>query len=177
MDSRPSKTATVDLTMDTDRIKSPFDPLPGRPGVNRPAGTDLDPIVLDDDDSERMAQELSPKKRKHESRSTPSCKRRLISIINNGNNEITPPRLFTEILDSEDEDNNMSLRNEVATLRAEVSRLKTTLRGVQSDLSRTQIQEKNLSAENVKLLKKIDSFSNHQKSPEGKLRSVRLENA
>ncbi|TRX95927.1 hypothetical protein FHL15_003069 [Xylaria flabelliformis] len=156
-------------------MKSFFDPPSVIPGSS------LDPIVLEDDDNDSMAGEPSPKKRKLAFRSAPSRafpkRRGLISINSDINKEVTLPRPFAEILDSEDEDDNTRLQNEVATLRVEVSRLKTTLRGVRSDLSGTQLQEKNLSTENIKLLKKVDGLSSHQKSLEDKLRSVQSENA
>ncbi|KAI0189569.1 hypothetical protein EV127DRAFT_408765 [Xylaria flabelliformis] len=196
MDSRPTNTATVDLTRNTGRMESFFDPPSVRPGMNMAAGTSLDPIVLEDDDNNSMAKEPSPKKRKLASRSAPSRafpkRRGLISINSDNSKEVTLPRPFAEILDSEDsenaenaedaedsenEDDNTRPQDENTTLRAEVSRLKATLRGVRSDLSGIQLREKNLSIENVKLLKKVDGLSNHEKSLEDKLRSVQSENS
>ncbi|RYC55105.1 hypothetical protein CHU98_g11102 [Xylaria longipes] len=141
--------------------------------ADKSAGTCSDPIVLDDDNSKRMAPKSTPKKRKPAPGSTPSRpfpkRRRLISVTNEVNDGITTPRGFTEILQSDEDD-------EIAALQIEVSRLKATL-AVQSDLS---LQVNNLSAENSKLLEKIQQLerrSNHQKSLEDELKCVQSENA
>ncbi|KAI0458946.1 hypothetical protein F5B21DRAFT_458369 [Xylaria acuta] len=117
-----------------------------------------------------MALNSTPKKRKSTPMSAPSRalpkKRRLISVANEVNDGITTPRGFTEILQLDDED------KEIATLQAEVSRLK----GVQSDLS---LQVNNLSTEKSKLLETIQQLqdrSNHQKGLEDELKCAQSEN-
>ncbi|KAI1749006.1 hypothetical protein F4782DRAFT_333282 [Xylaria castorea] len=183
MDFQLGHILTVDPTMDNDRRESLLDSLSATPGINKPAGTSLDPIVLDDDDRDSMAPKSSPGKRTPIFRSTPSRalpkRRGLISINNDVSDGIASPRIFTDILESEDEDKT-HLRNELATLQAEVSRLKITLIGVRLDLSGAQLQATNLSVEKSKFLEKIEQLedlSDHRKGLEDELKCARSENA
>lgn len=118
--------------------------------------------MLDDDatNTDSMAQKSTPK-RKPTSRPTHSPtmpkKRRLISVNNETNNGIRTPRPLIDIVESEDNDK-MHVQDEVATLQAEVSRLETRLKVVQSDRSWIQQQMKDMCAEKSKHLSRIQQL-------------------
>ncbi|KAI0443036.1 hypothetical protein F4803DRAFT_550455 [Xylaria telfairii] len=149
------------MGIDTDTRKSSFGLLSAAPSINELAGTSLNPIVLDDDaNTDSMAHKSTPKRKptsgSPHSQTMPK-KRRLISVNNEPNNGIRTPRPFVEIVESEDKDK-VNLQDEVLTLQAEVSRLKTKLEVVESDRLWARQQLKDVFAEKLKHVSKIQQL-------------------
>ncbi|KAI1428987.1 hypothetical protein F5Y12DRAFT_586534 [Xylaria sp. FL1777] len=112
-------------TINSNDGASPFEPLSPRSSVHEPTGTNLDPIVLDDDSGDDMTQEVRTLARKERQR-IPYRRRKVPSNADDAKGTFTPPRTFDEILQDESAyEDRARLDDKMASLQAEISRLES----------------------------------------------------
>ncbi|KAI0535020.1 hypothetical protein GGR58DRAFT_504738 [Xylaria digitata] len=115
-----------DTTAKYDNGSSPSEYFSPRSNVHKPTGTNLDPIVLDDDSGDDTAHKKESWARRKR-RPTPYKRRRTSFGADDTNGEFIPPRSFTEILQYESANEEITrLNDKIKSLRAESSRLEAT---------------------------------------------------